>query len=450
MSTRNGSSTNSYLQCPIKFFEIKNLFGTKDYKIPVSSGVLILVGENGSGKSTVLNLIKALLKGDAKKLASPSIKYDSISVTFYNEETFSIQREHINSKRHILPNPTDSWVNEEPQGMTPKELKKAHEYFTLYDRDKLVKTNFFKKLIKKYGEQAQNYLLDGVEQHKGKRTLFSLKKNVLELPTYRRIEKPIRPPSYQSLTSPSPFPDGMKFGMDDVQKLIESRLTLLREIAIDNFTEVSKSILTFLATDISLSEKQKLLLQNEDDIELLLERIGSEIDEAAKNKILSKIQNHEILNPENKTLAYVIAVLLSSYELQKAGEERIKQFVKISNEYLFEKEIQYNERQLKICIKHSDGAKIELNDLSSGEKQILGLFSKLYLEETKHRILFFDEPEISISIDWQKKYLLDVVNSGSCSLVIAATHSPFIFDNELMPFAHDISEFVTRENRYEN
>jgi hypothetical protein len=49
---------------------------------------------------------------------------------------------------------------------------------------------------------------------------------------------------------------------------------------------------------------------------------------------------------------------------------------------------------------------------------------------------------MSLSVPWQKRYLLDIVNGISCAGLVAVTHSPFVFDNELKPFARALEEFI--------
>ena len=85
---------------------------------------------------------------------------------------------------------------------------------------------------------------------------------------------------------------------------------------------------------------------------------------------------------------------------------------------------------------------IDIKYLSSGEKQIVSIFSKIYLEDCNNFILLFDEPELSLSIEWQEMLLLDVLKSGKCDLLLAATHSPFIFNNELDKTAVDLYTFI--------
>lgn len=85
---------------------------------------------------------------------------------------------------------------------------------------------------------------------------------------------------------------------------------------------------------------------------------------------------------------------------------------------------------------------VKLSDLSSGEKQIVSLFSHLYLSEEKRFFVLIDEPELSLSVPWQRRFLKDIKEGDFCSGVVAVTHSPFIYDNDLREYAHSIGEFL--------
>ena len=87
---------------------------------------------------------------------------------------------------------------------------------------------------------------------------------------------------------------------------------------------------------------------------------------------------------------------------------------------------------------------LALSKLSSGEKQIISIFSKIYLSESDRRfIVLFDEPELSLSMLWQRQLLPDIINFNKCDFLLAVTHSPFIFDNELDQYAVGLNEYVT-------
>ncbi|MFN7311584.1 MAG: AAA family ATPase [Vampirovibrionales bacterium] len=87
--------------------------------------------------------------------------------------------------------------------------------------------------------------------------------------------------------------------------------------------------------------------------------------------------------------------------------------------------------------------RIKLSQLSSGEKQLVSLFTHLYLAEGKQYFVIIDEPEISLSVEWQKTFLQDIRNGTFCSGLFVATHSPFMFANDLLrPYAYGVREFL--------
>ncbi len=118
-------------------------------------------------------------------------------------------------------------------------------------------------------------------------------------------------------------------------------------------------------------------------------------------------------------------------------------FTEVCNKYLVNKQFKYDESMLQVDIVSVDDdvTPIGIDDLSSGEKQIVSIFSKVYLGLSTPSILIIDEPEISLSIEWQKQFLKDIYDSHKINLLIATTHSPFIFKNEFRDFTKDMDVF---------
>lgn len=70
------------------------------------------------------------------------------------------------------------------------------------------------------------------------------------------------------------------------------------------------------------------------------------------------------------------------------------------------------------------GKNISMYDLSSGEKQLLYIMLKVLLQEKKEHIMFLDEPELSLHVDWQEVLIDKILElNPNCQLVIS-THSP--------------------------
>lgn len=72
---------------------------------------------------------------------------------------------------------------------------------------------------------------------------------------------------------------------------------------------------------------------------------------------------------------------------------------------------------------------VELDQLSSGEKQMLLILTTVFLQEEKPNILLMDEPEISLHISWQDRLIGTIRQLNPNCQLILATHSPNIFAN---------------------
>ena len=181
-----------------------------------------------------------------------------------------------------------------------------------------------------------------------------------------------------------------------------------------------------------------------DKLSIALDRIGEKINAEDKLKIKEMVLNKQIYFEENKYLLNLIKNLIDSYEKQSYYDERVKKFKDVCNGYLTGKKYRYDESNLTLAIyKDNQDQPINVQSLSSGEKQVISIFSKLYLEENKDCIILFDEPELSLSIKWQATFLPDIMKSQKCKMLIAVTHSPFIFDNEYDNLAKYMGEYLT-------
>ncbi|MDR8522654.1 AAA family ATPase [Shewanella fidelis] len=71
---------------------------------------------------------------------------------------------------------------------------------------------------------------------------------------------------------------------------------------------------------------------------------------------------------------------------------------------------------------------IDIADLSSGEKHILTILGRVALSSNETSTFIADEPELSLHLDWQRKIIPSISALSPNTQVIVATHSPAIFD----------------------
>ncbi|WP_072208611.1 AAA family ATPase [Pantoea dispersa] len=75
----------------------------------------------------------------------------------------------------------------------------------------------------------------------------------------------------------------------------------------------------------------------------------------------------------------------------------------------------------------SNKRRIKLPDLSSGEKHIITILGRATLSNKNGAVFVADEPELSLHLDWQRKILTSIKKLSPLSQIIVATHSPAIF-----------------------
>ena len=427
----------------IEYINIIGLFGRYDVKVSLDNQVNIFIGENGLGKTTILNCVYYILENKYLKLLK--IKFSEIQVKFKNNETLymvSIEDiEDYKNRKRIYPleifETNELGDNFKSNKESINSLLKS-EKLTYQYNGKLKKGNF-KNVLKLEKIISSN-----------------IKQKIIYLPTYRRIEsefKSFRKKNnfgrfelYESEFESESEELLIKFGMSDVEEAIDRILEEIRFIAMIGFSKMTGILLKQYVEDsnsegfLNLKKRPKVDYQT---LEIILTRLGKEIDEEYRKQILSLFKDGKM--ETNKYLWNLIEKLIDNYNQQKQYDDRIKKFTDTCNKYLNDKQFYYNQSTLSLEIflisdtKERKGS-IKLANLSSGEKQIISLFSKLYLENkgNKKNIIIIDEPELSLSLKWQKMLLPDIINTGNCDLLITVTHSPFIFENEFDNYAKEI------------
>ncbi len=82
--------------------------------------------------------------------------------------------------------------------------------------------------------------------------------------------------------------------------------------------------------------------------------------------------------------------------------------------------------------------------LSSGEKQMLIILLTTLVENKQPYVIFMDEPEISLHIDWQQRLVALVRDLNPNAQVILTTHSPAVIMDGWMDCVTDVEDIVDK------
>jgi ABC-type lipoprotein export system ATPase subunit len=439
----------------IKSFTVNGLFGTTDLVIPFEDKAKILIGENGLGKTQVLNMLYYTLTKKFEKLFEYA--FDSIIIEFEDNEKVQINKSDVEKLLfdHALVKEVIEVVgisqymavkNALTSGRLSATEFRNHSVFQKIMENLPISPKHLLNSFGIFNNNFQDNLFTIVPKEKQRIIDGHLKDyQILYFPTYRRVEEDLRNLGYDEEDFGINREDArlIHFGMDDVDKRFKELTQSIERLSKDGLSKISSEILSQLVKGLPPIDDNFLNSINEQDIEIILARVGNQITVEDKTRIKNIVTTREIQEKDH-SLLYFLQKLIDIYDQQRELDNSIKKFRDVCNKYLINKKIIYDESSIDIYVKFNDSAdKLQLSKLSSGEKQIISIFSKIYLAPPECKFLvLFDEPELSLSIFWQKELLPDIFNSGKCQFLLAVTHSPFIFDNNLDRYAIELSQYL--------
>ncbi len=411
----------------IKRVQISGFWGDKNVILDFNDQINFLIGLNGSGKTTMINLIAAALEADFATL--DKFQYEKIRIDFFpltKSDKSYIEVEKVEKKDSPYPSiifkiktsPKDNIktfnlneLEEEQLFRYPKEYiihkRRMHSghivrdiHIALRDFVNLTWLSIHRKNSINKGEDNFDSTID----QKVKELSSDLVKyfGILDKSYSSETEK------FQKNIFLSLIKDDSK---DDVLS-ISSGLNSEKE------KEALKEIfLLFGLKEKEFSEKLDKYYQN---FEVATKKFGSDEPGINLNDLAAVIGTRRI---------HTIVQEWNSLDKKKSEINKPKHtFIEIINNLFQRKQVFINERNELLVRTQSDKI-FPLTRLSSGEKQLLIILGQSLLQENKSHIYIADEPELSLHVEWQEKLVTSLRNINPNSQIIFATHSPDIVGN---------------------
>lgn len=422
------STTNIYVLLQgsrmniVSSISVDGLWGYFNFKTNVDEKINYIIGTNGTGKTTVINLIAAALTADSYKL--DKIEFSKIEIILKSTNNLRKPKITVRKERQSLTH-NKIWYSfqesskaakiEFPLGVNEyidfntnlKRQLKFNDYSDdiNFNLERLVKVSW---LSVNRHENVDKDRIKEFDPRQGfispiDRKLFSLSNELVKF--------------FSTLSQ--------KFAELTLEFQKKSFLTMLHQEGVARVFTFSK--------ELDLTRERKTLNEIFDvlgvDKKSYEGKLKSHFDK------LSRIQNEHSHAPavtidDFATLynSWRIHSLVTEYEeLQRKKKDIFKQrdaFTQILNKMFAGRKIisLSDNNELKVTTKN--GRPISLEDLSSGEKQLLIILSEALVQNLEPVIYIADEPEISLHITWQE-YLTDtILELNPNAQIIFATHSP--------------------------
>lgn len=461
----------------VEWFRIRGMHGYKDIEIDFSGPARIVIAENGSGKTRILWALDRFLTGHLDDLKS--FAFESIECKFRSQPNAVVLRKSSLAERSAdkgaareILDEWSSFVDADVDEVREAVKEAVHNLAMQWRVHPLLHRIYYSsplgeaemlrglEVIGAAIEQPDQGEVEAVEEA----VRVAVKGvSVLYLPTYRRVElsKPKdvgrKPDDYPvSLVSRRKFSRryrarspsvSIQYGLSDVQERLNEILAEIQRQSNHGYRLLSANIIDDLLTaSLSESATSPANLPDIEELSLFFSRIDGGRAAARLDAVDSLYRSGDIQNKEHEMLRYFLGKLSRVVNQTKALESGVERFVNKVNDYLSssgdEKKLIYDAQRMKVIVRNTwTETTIALDDLSSGEKQVISMLGHLYLYQ-EDKIVLIDEPELSLSMEWQKKLLPDMMNSPTCIQLLAITHSPFTFENELDEFAGPLS--ITR------
>lgn len=404
---------------------IEQLFGRFNYSISIApGGITILTGPNGFGKSTILRIISAISNGNLSFFIK--LDFSSITILFEGNDKIVIKKSqkflYLDDLR--LPEITDHQMDFFQYGRRNTWLVRTPNGY--YDRrtgDSLTEDEYYylsvfgdDEIWERFLTKEQRETLKRIKKKLEK--VRSLCGDVRLISDQRLIRTQNRREEVQVIDVISELPQKLK---DEINRVVAE------------YSQVS--------TKLDSSYPKRLFsakdgINNQQEYSERLEEANKRFEKLNEYNLvdMSLIDNEEYNQTYSTALKIYFDDFSKKYIVFEGLIEKLDLFTKIINDRLSFKQLRISrDNGFEVVDIDNTSKTLDLSQLSSGEKQEIVLFYDLIFRTKLDLLLLIDEPEISLHITWQKKFLDDLIEISKQNKLqaIVATHSPQIISNHL-------------------
>lgn len=408
--------------------EIFGFWEDKSIEIDFNPDVNFLIGVNGSGKTTVINLIAAALSADFYTLDRLPFR----KITIYLKEVSGNKKPSLE-------------IEKKPQRQSPfpeitfqirlKATDKPMQYSLADLEEEMIyraRTGEMYRPVPHRPSRLAKVQRDVIEHLRALVNSSWLSIHRTTAPYRAREERSYESTVDQKLAELSN--ELIKyFSSLDKQASIETdnfQQTIFLSLLTD---EKEKDVFAFLKKLDYEKEKEALIqifklfnleeIQFSKKVEAHFEACVQSIDRLDKKASVQFNDLAVLLG--TRRIHSVVQEWNSLTQKQKSIYEPRDIFIQVINSLLQRKSICLNEKN-ELVVKTQSGKTFPLGFLSSGEKQLLIILGEALLQQGSPWIYIADEPELSLHVTWQESLVSSLISINKNAQIIFATHSPDI------------------------
>lgn len=399
---------------------IYEFWGNRTVTIDFFPDVNFFIGVNGSGKTTVINIIAAALTADFSTLDRLPFKKINIELS----EVGGRKKPYIEVEK--LDNEDTPFTS-----IIYRIKEKSSDKFKEYSLDEFEEEAFIRKRVSP--RQFRSF----VRQRINRGILAKLE--AIATVSWLSIHR-----SSKSLAEETSYESTVDLKLEELSSDLGKYFSVLSAKVSDEIAEFQRNIISSLLTEQTESKVFSHVRSFDLDIEKqALYDIFDKLQIGGKGG-KSKIDKHfqdvkrARLKLSDKSLLDLndLMTLVNSYrshrivdswnDLLKRQADILrpkKIFVDVLNGLFQRKKIYINDRN-EIEAATDSGKILSVRGFSSGEKQLIIILGEALLQQESPWIYITDEPELSLHVKWQEKLIENLRRINPKAQIICATHSP--------------------------
>ena len=394
--------------------QVAGLFGLYDHDIPLSDPdhVTILHGANGVGKTTVLKMIDSLLRGDLTYF--PSIPFGALWLSFQDGRALGIQpcKSRTNASVELM-----SWMDGKLASsdvVDLPEVGRREDWANLPAEAEGAQVEHPTWYSELQATVATRLIGTGRLEHRQAQASFA---DLFDELAMRVRGETV--PRIVAATSP------VKECAQDLQARLRDTMAsygLQSQLLDQSFPQrlLQAKKVHRAVDEVELRSKLDCLTE----LRTRLAGVGV-LEEALPDPFGDGVS--DVADP---TQLLVMSLYVEDTTKKLSLLEDVANRMRVLRDSLNAK---FRHKRVRFdkdagIVVESEGGPIDLDALSSGEQHELLLHYSLLFNVEPNTVVLIDEPELSLHVAWQKRFLNDLLRIGElCGFdALIATHSPYI------------------------